>query len=42
MRKTVVGFAFKSGRISSDMMSEYVESGLIRRKVAEQRQKSNS
>jgi hypothetical protein len=42
MRKTVIGFAFQSGRVSADLMNEYVENGNIAVKNAEQRQKAIS
>ena len=42
MKKTVINFSFQSGRISADLMNEYVESGNVGSKIADQRQKPTS
>jgi hypothetical protein len=42
MKKTVISFAFQSGRVSADLMSEYLESGNNALKNADQRLKPTS
>ena len=38
MRKTVTGFTFKSGMVSTNLMEEYLESGNIGPKKTDARQ----